>query len=436
MTWEFIWIIILVLGALAAFIWEKWPVDLTAMGIFALVMGTAMFTESPIWPSVESLLGVFSNPAALTIAGMFILSAALERCGVIEGLARALSRYGSIPYPLFLGLLVAGVAFFSAFMNNTVVVVVLLPVVTALAKEHHYAPSKFLIPLSYASIFGGCCTAIGTSTNILASGLLVTAGYEAFGMFEFTRVGLPLALLGTFYLMAFGHLWLPENHLKGARAQSTVEKNDGGIVQKPVSRSHRWGVIAIFIGVISLSAMEPFPMVGVVGLGIVLLCALRLMRLEEVYAAIDGRTMVLLYGTLALGLAMDQTGLAHSVAAFCSQFLQSTVPGAYLPFCLLIGIYIGTLLLTELLSNNATILLMGPIALELAETAQVSPHPLMMAACLAASGGFMIPTGYQTHMYVYGAGRYRFLDFIRIGWPLDIIYAVGSCIMIPLAFPF
>lgn len=434
MTWEFIWIIILVLGALGAFIWEKWPVDLTAMGVLGLIVGTSVVAHSPLWPSVDTVLSVFANPAALTIIGMFILSASLERCGVVADLARFLSRCGRLPYPIFLGVLVVGVTCISAFMNNTVVVVVLLPVILGLAKQYHYAPSKLLIPLSYASIFGGCCTAIGTSINLLASGLLGAAGYETFGMFDFAWIGVPMAIFGLIYFVVFGNVILPNHCVK----DPSLEDGENFVNSLRPSGPfwQRAALLSIFAMVIGFAATEAYPIVGLVGVAVVLICILGLMPIKEIYGAIDGRTMMLLYGTLALGIAMDKTGFAHAVANSFAEILCQTVSADCVPYCFLGGIYIGTLILTEMLSNSATILLMGPIALELAETAEIAPHPLMMAACIAASAGFMMPTGYQTHMYVYAPGKYKFIDFLRAGWPLNVAYAAWSCFIIPIIFPF
>lgn len=434
MTWEFIWIIVLVTATLGAFIWEKWSVDITAMGVLGAILGTAMWTKSPLWPSVETTLSVFANPAALTIMGMFVLSAALERCGIVADLARLLGRCGKLPYPIFLGILIFGVTCISACMNNTVVVVVLLPVVIGLAKQYQYAPSKLLIPLSYASIFGGCCTAIGTSINLLASGLLASAGYESFHMFDFAWVGVPMAFFGMVYFMSCGSFILPDNPIQDHATNDQLTQR----ASRKFSRGawDRSVVLMLFGAVVGFAAFEVYPLVGLVGVAVVLMCFLGVMPVKEIYAAVDGCTMMLLYGTLALGMAMDRTGFAHAIANSASSILCESVSGEYLPYIFLGGMYLGTLLLTEVLSNTATILLMGPIALELAEAAQIAPHPLMMAACIASSAGFMIPTGYQTHMYVYAPGNYRFKDFLRAGWPLNLGYAAWSLFIIPIVFPF
>tara|TARA_B100001964_G_scaffold235993_1_gene297027 strand:- start:345 stop:2231 length:1887 start_codon:yes stop_codon:yes gene_type:complete len=221
-NWETVFTLALLVFALVSFMMEKLSTDVTAVIVFAIIVAVSVTTHNlPLaskvdLPEIKDILSVFGNPAPVTIAAMFMVSAALSKCHVIEGISSFLGRLGKLPYPSFMLFLVLTVAFISAFVNNTPVVVVFLPVVLALSKQMGISSSKLLIPMSYASIFGGCCTLVGTSTNVLASGILEATldkngkAMEPLEMFELAKFGLPLMFAGTIYLMFFGRRLLPD----------------------------------------------------------------------------------------------------------------------------------------------------------------------------------------------------------------------------------
>ncbi len=213
MEWETILAFGLLLSALCSFVLEKVSVDVTAITLLSVILIFSGLGVSENWPSVPKVLSVFSNEAPITIAAMFIISASLNRCRLIEQASEYLGRFCKYGYRRFMLFLLALVAFVSAFINNTPVVVVLLPVVISLSRTMGVPSSKMLIPVSYASIFGGCCTLVGTSTNILASGIInsseIYQEMEPLGMFELSKIGLPLLAISLGFLVLFGRKLLP-----------------------------------------------------------------------------------------------------------------------------------------------------------------------------------------------------------------------------------
>lgn len=157
---------------------------------------------------------------------------------------------------------------------------------------------------------------------------------------------------------------------------------------------------------------------------------------REAYMSIDWQVLIMLYGLLGLGMAMQNTHTAEWLAQGLVGFAQGFVSPENLPLLMLWAVFLLTMLLTEVLSNNATAVMMVPIVVPLAIKLQVDPRPFIICVTVAASTAFSLPMGYQTHMMIYGPGGYRFTDFLRVGIPLDLICWVTACTLIPLIWPF
>lgn len=200
-----IWLVTAILLVTLIFlITDKAPVDLVAVGIMVILTVTGILEPG------EAVAG-FANPAVITVAAMFLMSRGMIRTGAVGFIGQRVIK-GSRGKPhraLLMSLLIVAAA--SAFINNTPVVVLFIPIMMAVSCEFGISPSKFLIPISYASILAGTCTLVGTSTNIIVSNLSVQAGYAPIEMFELAWVGLPVAAVGIVFLTLTATRFLPSH---------------------------------------------------------------------------------------------------------------------------------------------------------------------------------------------------------------------------------
>jgi di/tricarboxylate transporter len=190
----------IVVGAIVLFASEKVRIDLVALIVLVVLAALGLVSPS------EALAG-FSNEATITVAAMFALSLGIERSGALEPLGRLLSRIRQ-PWLLTLALMLA-IAPMGAFVKNIALVATFLPLALRVCARSNTSPARVLMPMAYAAQMGGVCTLIGTSSNLLADSIATQHGLAPFGVFEFTRMGVLLAIVGIAYLMLVGRWLLP-----------------------------------------------------------------------------------------------------------------------------------------------------------------------------------------------------------------------------------
>lgn len=577
------------IASLIAFVAEWLPVDLTAIVIAGVLIVLGLVTPE------EGIAG-FGNTATITVLFMFILSAGIAKTGVIQIVRDWLLKWGgSNPSRqiLVMGLIVGPI---TAFINNTAVVAVFLPIVEEWCKKQNIAPSKLLIPLSYVTVLGGMITVIGTSTNILASGVSKDLGYGEFGLFEFTAVGLITFAVGLIYLSLAAPRLLPNRKsptanltdygltdyvtevvvmprsnligktLKASEIQRKYDIDvlemirDGSRFLQPLAdkelqagdilliRSSRddllslrderglelvpeakysrsletelntneeqiaevlilsnsrlvgttlkdmrfrqrynatvlairrgedlvrerlgkeplrfgdlllvqgprdslqglqttrellvleqrevenlrfgkaWIAIAIILGVIVIAALNWAPILVTALFGVIIMVITGCLKPGEIYGAVRWDVIFLLAGLIPLGTAMENSGTTEWLAKHLA-----SIGGNASGLTLLIVFYLVTTLLTEILSNNAAVILMLPIAAKVATSLSLNPLAFIFAVTFAASNSYLTPIGYQTNTMVYGPGGYKFIDFTRVGLPLNCILTILTPLLI------
>jgi di/tricarboxylate transporter len=205
------WIVAaIVLGAVALFVSERIRFDVIGLIVLALLLVTGVLTPA------EGLSG-FSNEATIVVAAMFALNAGVVGTGGLDPLIRLLSRIRK-PWLLTFAILLV-VSSLGAFVKNTALVATFLPVTLGVCARTNTSPARVLMPMSYAAQMGGVCTLLGTSSNLLTNSIAVEHGLRAFGVFEFGRLGVPLAVAGIVYLMLIGR-WLLPRHIDVEFAES------------------------------------------------------------------------------------------------------------------------------------------------------------------------------------------------------------------------
>lgn len=577
-----------VVVCLALLVTERFAAELVMMLGVVILMVTGTLDPG------QALSG-FSNEGMITVAAMYVVAAGLRETGAIDLVVhRLLGQPKSVAQAQLR--VIAPTLAMSAFVNNTPVVATFLPAVLSWAKRNQIAPSKVLIPLSYAAILGGTCTLIGTSTNLVVNGLWVDQGFASLGMFDITWVGVPATLAGCAMMVLFGNRLLPDRRTSeqtfGNPREYTVEMTvdaAGPLVGKTIleaglrnlgslflieigrqgrivpavssderlladdrlvfagdvstivdlqrvrglvpaltenaaiarefperrlvevvvspqcplvgqtlreSRFHTYygaSVIAvardgrrvegslgnirlqaadtlllearpvwveryrqshdfllvsevdgseaprfdrglrawaILIGVVVATTAGWLEMVTASLVGAGLAIATGCVSLAGARRSLDAQVLIVIAASLALGKGLQSSGAAEVIAS-----TVLTVAGDR-PWVVLAAAYGLTVILTEIISNNAAAALMFPIMLAAAESLGVSPTPFVIALMMGASCGFSTPIGYQTNLMVAGPGGYRFSDFLRAGIPLNVLIGAVVVGLAPLVYPF
>jgi di/tricarboxylate transporter len=548
-----------------------------------------------ILTAADALAG-FSNPGPVTVGVLFVVVAGLRETGGIDWIAqRVLGRPRSLRGAMMR--ILAPVGAMSAFLNNTPVVAMLIPAVDDWCKKIRISPSKLMLPLSYAAIMGGVCTLIGTSTNLVVNGLIISdTDLPGLGMFEITWLGVPCAIVGTLYLLFVGHRLLPKRrsvmstladpreytmemvvepgsplidqsideaglrHLPGAYlveierggailpavgpeqrlqaddrlvfvgivesmkdlqnfrglrpAERQVFKLDSPrhercLIEAVVSNScplvgqtvregrfrtlynaaiiavarngerirakigdirlrpgdtlllearpsfaeqHRnsrdfflvstvedstprrhhkaWAAMIILAAMVTAAAAGWFSMLEAAMLAAGLMLITRCCSAGSARRSVDWSVLIVIAAALSMGRALEQTGAARAVAETMLRLAGTN------PWLALLAIYLATTLFTEIITNNAAVALVFPIALATAAQLDVSFMPFATAIMVAGSASFATPLGYQTNLMVYGPGGYRFGDYLRLGIPMNILIGLTAVLLAPVFWPF
>ena len=455
MTFDQMVALAVLIGVVGVLIHGKLRADVVALS------GAAVLLLLGVVRPVE-VQSAFASPAVIALAGLFVIAYAIELSGLLGLLIRQATglaaRVGAQGIWIVIGLCGA----VGGFLNNTPVVVLAAPVIRDVAQSLKLSPKRFLMPLSHVTVMGGLLTLIGTSTNLLVNDMARNAGQPVFGLFEITPVGLFIAIIGGLWLYFFGARRLAEMEAARRRAEAEAAKRRKRIIPFGLPRlgesrnqadgsgdAHLGDVtlyeaadrpfrlrpammsLAVFVLVIASAALGWAPIAASAFAGAVALILLRVITPEEAYAGLRPEILLLIAGMVVVGTAIEVTGLA---AAGAERLIDVIRPMG--PFGALVVLYGVTLFATELLSNATVAVLITPIAVALAESLGVDPRPFLVGVMMAASAAFATPFGYQTNVLVFNMGGYSYMDFVRVGLPLNLATWVAAMVAIPIVFPF
>lgn len=464
MTFDQIAALIVLVAVVGLLIHGKMRADVVAL------LGAAVLLLLGVVRPVE-VQGAFASPAVIALAGLFVIAYAVELSGLLGLLIRKATQLSSRIGARGIWLVIGLCGSVGGFLNNTPVVVLAAPVVRDVAKSLGLSPKRFLMPLSHVTVLGGLLTLIGTSTNLLVNDMARNAGQPVFGLFEITPVGLVIALAGGVWLYFVG-----ARQLGAAAEQEEAEVRrlaEAAAAQARAARSQRrlpfrlWRIgearnqpdgsgdahlgdvtlygaadrpfqlrpalisIGVFLLVILAAALNWAPIAAAAFAGAVALILLRVISPEEAYAGLRPEILLLIAGMVVVGSAIEITGLAKAGA---DQLIGVIRPMG--PLGALIVLYGVTLVATELLSNATVAVLITPIAAALADSLGVDPRPFLVTVMMAASAAFATPFGYQTNVLVFNMAGYSYMDFVRVGLPLNLITWAAAMVAIPIFFPF
>lgn len=363
----------------------------------------------------------------ILFVAMFIVGGALFETGMANKIGGIVTRFAKTERMLIIAIMVI-VGVMSGVLSNTGTAAVLIPVVIGIAAKSGYKRSRLLMPLVFAAAMGGNLSLIGAPGNMIAQSALQKEDL-GFGFFEYAIVGVPILVAGILFYATIGYKLLPDHEVK-----------DDGVFDtemdfSSVPKWKQWLSLIILIG--TLLAMIFEEVIGIKlcisgAVGALLLILTGVISEKDALKSIDLKTIFLFGGTLSLAFALQQTGAGEMIADKVVGMLGDNPS----PYLLTLVVFLLCCVMTNFMSNTATTALMVPICLSIANGMGADPRAVLMACVIGGSCAYATPIGMPANTMVVGAGGYKFMDYVKAGFPLIIIATVVSMIILPIAFPF
>ena len=403
------------------FVTEIIPLAVTAMA-GSIACGLLGFI-----PAKQVFSGL-SNSTVVLFAGMFVVGAAMFYTGLAQKIGESVVKItGTGENSLMLGIMLVS-AGLSSVLSNTGTCACLLPVVLGVCAAAKIPASTELMPLAFGCGIGGIITLVGTPPNIIAAGALGAAGFEPFGFFEFSKIGIPLTLGAIVYMMFIGKHLIPKRELDADQEiEQEIEANETSKTKMMIS-----GVILLAVVLTMALGIKGITLEMAAIPGAIVSVLTGCLTEKQAYASIDWVTIFLFAGMMPVSTAMDKTGAGKMIA----DWTVSLMGGSPSPLVVTAVLFILSCGLTQFMSNTASAALLCPIGIAIAKNLGADPRAVLMAIAVAASCAFASPVGTPPNTLVLGPGNYKFMDYVKAGTGLIIVCFVISLVVIPMVWPF
>ena len=372
--------------------------------------------------SPKTAVSYWGNDIVILFMCMFIVGEATFITGFADKVGALAVKLSKGKFKLLLLYSMLAIGLLSTMLSNTGTMVVAVPMIMGMCLTAKIPPGKVLMPVAFASSLGGTITLIGTPPNGIINSMLAEQGLKPLGFFEFGLIGIPLFLAGMAYYFFIGYRFLPGDRAEGEKISQAADKT--------LRRLHKMKTAMAIFGFVALMMITGWiPTTIAAMLGAVLVISTGCITMEEAYKSVDWNTIFLFAGMLSLSVAMDKSGAAALVANVVVSFVHS--PSMLMLTCCLLATFI-----TEFMSNTATAALLAPLSIPIAQASGISPIPLAIGIAMSSSGCFLTPVATPSNTIVMGPGKYKFADYLKCGWPLQLICLLICWQLIPLIWKF
>lgn len=411
----------LLVFAIVMFVWEKVPLAVTSMVVCVALVLTGVL-------DLKQAFAGFIDSNVILFVAMFVVGGALFETGMANKVGGVITHFAKTEKQLIFTIMVV-VGVMSGFLSNTGTAAVLIPVVIGVAAKSGFARSRLLMPLVFAAALGGNLSLIGAPGNLIAQSALQNIG-SGFGFFEYAKVGLPMLLCGILYFLTIGYKCLPATGNSG-EVGSVGEQRDYSDVPRWKQILSLVVLIATILGMI-FEKQTGISLTVAGCIGALVLVFTGVLTEKQAYKAIDSQTIFIFGGTLALAKALEMTGAGKLVADHVIGMLGQNSS----PFMLMVVVFVLSVIMTNFMSNTATVALLVPVSLSIAAGMGADPKAVLMATVIGSSCAYATPIGMPANMMVLSAGGYKFVDYAKSGLPLIIVSTIVSLVLLPILFPF